>query len=133
MHTPKYSVSTTCSNIFWILKIRKRKLHIALEVININSRSYCLFLENTLISADLLYNLNLHLHDFPMIKIVYDHRHFFFNSGENNKERRKKNSSTENLKKVTTNSLVCLLLVFSHSCNSYNLGLDIIFCHCIFH
>lgn len=91
--------STTSSNIFWILKIRKRKLHIALEVININSRSYCLFLENTLISADLLYNLNLHLHGFPMIKIVYDHRFFFFNSGKDNKERRKKYSSTENLKK----------------------------------
>ena len=91
--------STTSSNIFWILKIRKRKLHIAREVININSRSYCLFLENTLISADLLYNLNLHLHGFPMIKIVYDHRFFFFNSGKDNKERRKKYSSTENLKK----------------------------------
>ena len=52
-------------------------MHIALESININPRSYCLFLENALITADLLYNLNLHLHGFPMIKIIYDHRLFF--------------------------------------------------------
>lgn len=64
-------------------------MHIGQEVININSGSHCLFQENTLIYADILYNLNLQLHGFPVIKTVCEYRHFS-NPETQNQERKNK-------------------------------------------